>query len=153
MTTEPITICLATKTDLPAILEMAQALAAHHGDTPALTIETLKRDILTAPTWATALVAHAERPVGYAVLCPLIQLQWGVRGMEMHHLFVLSDWRARGVATRLIKASIKTAKDLGCAYMTVGTHPDNDTAQRLYQNAGFTLLPNRGPRFSIGIED
>lgn len=153
MPSPPITICPVTKPDLPAILEMAQALAAHHRDTPALTIETLKRDFLTAPTWATALVAHADRPVGYAVLCPLIQLQWGVRGMEMHHLFVLPNWRARGIATRLIKASIKSANRMGCAYMTVGTHPDNHNAQRLYQNAGFALLPNRGPRFSIGTQD
>ncbi|WP_428543800.1 N-acetyltransferase family protein [Profundibacter sp.] len=147
------TIEPATKADLPAILGMAQALAAHHDDTAAVTLATLTRDILGTPAWAPTLVARAEsRPIGYATLCPLIQLQWGVRGMEVHHLFVLQDWRGRGIGQRLIKAAMKTAADIGCVYMTVGTHPDNHPAQRLYQAAGFTPLPDRGPRFSIRLK-
>ena len=148
----PPTIEPATKADLPAILDMVQALATHHDDTAAVTLATLTRDILGTPAWALTLVARDKsRPIGYATLCPLIQLQWGVRGMEMHHLFVLQDWRGRGIGQRLIKAAMRTATDMGCAYMTVGTHPDNRPAQRLYQAAGFTPLPDRGPRFSIRL--
>ena len=148
------TIEPATKADLPAILGMVQALATHHDDTAAVTLVTLTRDILGTPAWAPTLVARAEsRPIGYATLCPLIQLQWGVRGMEMHHLFVLQDWRGRGIGQRLIKAAMRTATNMGCTYMTVGTHPDNHPAQRLYQAAGFTPLPDRGPRYSIRLTD
>jgi len=148
-----VTIKPVTKPDLPAILSMARLLAAHHNDTPHLSLETLERDILGSPPWAITLIAKAkDHPAGYATLCPLIQLQWGVRGMDMHHLFVQPDWRGQGIATQLINAAIEIAADMGCTYMTVGTHPDNHHAQRLYQNAGFIPLPERGPRFSVKIE-
>ena len=153
MPKDQITIHPATKPDLPTILSMVHALAAHHEDTPDLSLRTLKRDILGIPPWATTLIAKTQaHPIGYVTLCPLIQLQWGARGMDMHHLFVQPDWRGQGVATRLINAAIKTAAGMGCTYMTVGTHPDNHSAQQLYLNARFSPLPDRGPRFSIKIE-
>ena len=76
-----------------------------------------------------------EKVVAYASLMPVGQLQFGVRGMDMHHLFVLKEHRGVGVGRALINASLELSKQLSCKYMTVG----------------FERLPN-APRFRIGID-
>ncbi|GAA6176370.1 GNAT family N-acetyltransferase [Sulfitobacter pacificus] len=138
--------------DLPSVLEMVQALAAHHGDAAQISLTELERDCLGTAPWLRVLVAVRGADIlGYAALCPLAQMQFGVRGMDMHHLFVRADARGQGVGRALIDASIALTKSLGCRYMTVGTHPDNREAAMVYQAAGFDSLPPPGPRFRIKI--
>ncbi len=138
--------------DLRHVFEMVQELAAHHGDTALLSMDDLARDCLGVIPWVRVLVAQREsRLIGYAALCPLAQVQFGVRGMDMHHLFVSETARGEGVGRALIEASIKAVKSLGCRYMTVGTHPDNASAAQVYRAAGFDELPARGPRFRIKL--
>ena len=147
---DDLTIRPVTEEDLPSVLNMIRALAAHHDDTPTVTLETLRRDALGDAPWLIVLVAEAQgRLVGYAGLCPLAQLQFGVRGMDMHHLFVAEGQRGSGVGRALIDAAIARSKALGCRYMTVGTHPDNEKAAEVYRAAGFEPLPPPGPRFRI----
>ncbi|QFT57886.1 Aminoglycoside N(6')-acetyltransferase type 1 [Sulfitobacter sp. THAF37] len=129
---------------------MVRALAAYHGDTASLTPEDLARDTLGAAPWLTLLVAEgAEGLVGYAALFPLAQLQFGVRGMDMHHLFVRQERRRCGVARALVAASVTFAQGRGCRFLAVGTDPDNTAAQRTYDNLGFTRAPQAGPRFRM----
>lgn len=136
--------------DLPDLLAMVHALAAHHGDTSVLTPEVLLRDLFGDPPWITALVAtNGAGLSGYAVLTPMTQLHFGVRGMDMHHLFVKPECRGAGVGRALLKASIAHAKSQHCAFLTVGTAPDNPVAQAFYLAAGLAQRPASGPRFSI----
>lgn len=148
-----ITTRHATVDDLPAVVEMAHALAGFHGDEATLTTEALARDALCDPHWIKLLVAvQKDRLIGYAALCPLVQLQYGARGMDMHHLFVRAEARGTGAGNVLIKASVEVAKGLGCRYLAVGTHPKNMAAQKFYEAAGFTRSQG-GPRFRIRVEE
>lgn len=141
-----------TSADLPELLEMVQALAQHHGDAPQVTLADLRRDCLGDAPWLRVLVAaRAGQMLGYAALCPLAQMQFGVRGMDMHHLFVVPQARGIGVGRRLIEASLTLARKLECRYMTVGTHPDNHAAGAVYQAMAFQPLPPSGPRFRIRL--
>lgn len=140
----------AVADDLPQVLKMIHALADHHGDTATIDLETLERDALGDRPWVTLLVAKMQGDVaGYAVLCPLVQMQFAKRGMDMHHLFVLPQHRGKRIGAALIDASQSVAKRLGCAYMMVGTHPDNRAAQEVYRAAGFADVDVSGPRFRI----
>lgn len=146
-----LTTRIARDADLPAVLEMVHALAAHHGDDIPLTLEVLTAE---ARDWQRIIVACVGSEVaGYAALLPLGQLQFGVRGMDMHHLFVASSHRRNGVGRALIEASITLSKQLSCAYLTVGTHPDNKVAGQVYLAAGFEPLPVSGPRFRIRLDE
>jgi ribosomal protein S18 acetylase RimI-like enzyme len=137
------------ESDLPAVLDMIHALAAHHGDTSTLTLEGLSQE---ARGWHCIIVACAGPDVvGYAALLQMGQLQFGVRGTDMHHLFVVTAHRGRGVGRALIDASIAVSKQLNCKYLTVGTHPDNAAAAKVYLTAGFDPLPDSGPRFRIRL--
>ena len=145
-----ITIRLATPSDFDDVCAMAHALAAHHGDKATLTIADLHRDFGPERPWGILLVAGINDTLaGYAALCPMMQLQFGVRGMDMHHLFVKPQHRGLGVAKALITASISEAREKDCRFLTVGTHPDNVKAQQIYLAAGFVQRPTSGPRFSL----
>ncbi len=149
----PIKTRRATASDLPVVFEMIHALAAHHGDVATLTRDALKRDVLGNSIWITLIIAEREEEViGYTALCPLAQLQFGVRGLDMHHLFVRADARGQGVGKILIAASIDHAQAKRCRFLMVGTHPDNLTAQKMYLAAGFSIMPGPGPRFRMKFD-
>lgn len=135
-----------TETDIPDVVRMIHALAAHHGDSAAVTEDDLRRDALGSSPWLRVLVAEG---VGYAALCPLAQLQFGVRGMDLHHIFVVEAARGLGVGGALINASIACAKGEGARFLTVGTHPDNLSAQDIYRSAGFEEFGAGGVRFRM----
>tara|TARA_R110002049_G_scaffold117332_4_gene270742 strand:+ start:3782 stop:4228 length:447 start_codon:yes stop_codon:yes gene_type:complete len=141
----------ATEHDLRQVLDMAHALAAFHGDAATLTLDALKRDTLGPAPWVTLLVAEGVRGLrGYAALCPMVQLHFGVRGMDVHHLFVCDTSRGQGVGKALLQGAIACAKASDCRYITVGTDPDNRRAQAFYQHAGFSQIAP-GPRFRIKL--
>lgn len=143
----------ARQTDAERIVEMVGQLAAHHGDTATLTEDDLIRDISGDSPWLHVLVAQAdEKLVGYAALCGLARLQFGLRGLDMHHLFTEPSYRGRGIGHGLVEASKIKASALLCGYMTVGTHPDNHKAQAFYESLGFERKDAHPPRFSIQLE-
>ena len=93
------------KTDAPRLLSMVRALADHHGDVPEVSSEALERDIFGEIPWVYVVVSEVEGEiVGYAALAPLAQLHAGVRGIDMHHLFVEKEFRGIGIGRRLISA-------------------------------------------------
>ncbi|WP_298854105.1 GNAT family N-acetyltransferase [uncultured Ruegeria sp.] len=90
--------------------------------------------------------------VGYAALCPLTQLQMGLRGIDMHHLFVERSFRGRGIGRQLIEGSMRKARALCCGYMMVGTHPENSDAQAVYLACGFKQRHGAHPRFCVSLD-
>lgn len=132
--------------DLPHVLQMIHALAAHHGDCAPVSEADLRRDALGPHPWVHVLVAQGE---GYCALHGQAQLQFGVRGMEVHHLFVEPSARGCGVGRALMAAAQGHAQALGCRYLTVGTHRDNLAAQAMYRAIGFDQMDHAGPRFRI----
>lgn len=136
--------------DIPVVLEMVAGLARHHGDFATVTPEGLARDILGPDPWVRVLLAERHGTcVGYAALCPLAKIQFGMRGMDLQHLYVAPGVRRQGVAKALIRASQEVAEQQGCRYLSVGTHPDNVLAHGIYPALGFDRLDPPGPRFRI----
>lgn len=148
-----LTIRLLEHRDLDAVVQMIDDLAEHHGDVPVTDPATLARDALGPAPWVHVLVAETTaRLIGYAALLPLAQMQIGVRGMDMHHLFVRPEGRGSGVGRAFIDASKEHARMLNCSFLTVGTHPDNRAAAAFYVAAGFIRRPMNGPRFSMRLD-
>lgn len=144
----------ARPADTDSIIQMVGELAAHHGDTPTLTPDDLARDLFSEHPWIFVLVAETEdKLVGYAAMCGLTQLHFGIRGMDMHHLFTEAAFRRHGVGRSLVEACKAEAKRLSCRYLTVSTHPDNHHAQAFYESLGFVRKNAHPPRFSIPLGD
>ena len=139
--------------DMPFLLSMIRALAAHHDDVPNINAAVLERDVFGNPPWVYILVAETKGEViGYVALSPLTQLQLGRRGVDMHHLFVGRPYRGMGVGRQLIESAKQKARALSCSYMTVGTHPENSEAQAAYLTCGFERRDAVHPRFHFPLD-
>lgn len=142
-----------TANDLSVVAEMVGKLATHHGDVATVTHAELARDILGPHPWVRVLLAEvAGTCVGYSALCPLAKMQFGKRGMDLHHLYVAPEARRAGVGKALIEASQNVARQEGCQFLVVGTHPDNALVHSIYPALGFDRLDSPGPRFSIDLK-
>lgn len=148
----PLTIRGVEAEDLPALAGMIAALAAHHGDRARITPEALARDALGEAPWLRVLVAEAGGGLlGYAALCPRMQLQFGQRGMDLHHLYLEPQARGRGLGRRLIEAAADLARGLGCSYLSVSAEAANWHAQTVYRACGFAALPGGGRFYRRGL--
>lgn len=133
--------------DLPDLLRMVSALAAHHGDTTRLSLETLSRDVLGDAPWLTTLVAEVGGSIlGYATFFRRAR-PFGPICMHLHHLYVDPEIRGSGIGRRLIEASTSIAHALNCDFMVVGTLPKNHAAQAVYAACGFEALPGDSSHF------
>lgn len=139
----------AVAADQAELLAMVQALTRHHADEPLLTAESLARDVFGPEPWFRVRVAEGEAGLlGYAATLPLARLGYGARGMDLHHLFVTEAARGQGVGRALVAACEALARDLGCSYLIIGTHPGNLAAHRYYQGLGYAQMPTTALRFT-----
>ncbi|MES2434781.1 MAG: GNAT family N-acetyltransferase [Pseudomonadota bacterium] len=144
----------ATQADLPQLCKMVHALAAYHGDTATATVANLHRDLFGSAPWLHALV-YAERSglLGYAALTQLARVQYGQRGMDLHHLYVCPDYRGDGIGKALLAASLNYARSQNASYVTVSTLPGNTIAQAFYLAQGFHPTPVSGLRYAFNLAD
>lgn len=141
----------ATVADLAELVEHITSLAAHHDDFASVSEATLARDLFGPQPWLQILVASNNRLQGYTALTQLARLQWGQRGMDIHHLFVAKAHRGQGIGRALVAAAIATARAQQCTYLTVSTLAPNVAAQLFYTNLGFHSAPNQGIRFALDL--
>ncbi|MDV7142942.1 GNAT family N-acetyltransferase [Tropicimonas sp. TH_r6] len=142
----------ATRRDAPRLLEMIAALAAHHGDRATASLRTLERDLFGPTACSQALLAERQGALaGYALLCPLPHLHFGLRIMDLHHLFVEPAYRGAGIGRHLVAATVAEARRQECGRLTVSTHADNSRAQEIYDALGFERQAPGGPRFRLEL--
>lgn len=141
-----------SEADLPGLAAMVAALAADHGEVSQLGIAALARDVLGPQPWLSVLVAEGVAGLlGYAALCPRAQLQLGLRGMDLHHLYVAPVARGKGLGRRLIAAAAERARARGCGFLTVATASGNWHAQTVYRACGFEPVPQGGGHFRMAL--
>ena len=151
-TGEP-TIRKATVEDTPELIDMIHALDRHHGDRADACEGTLMRDVFESPPWVHILIAESgDEAIGYVALYPVARLHFGLRGMEIHHIFVREGQRGEGVGRALIEGSIGLATEFGCASLSIGAQDANVSAHDAYLAWGFTRMPPPGPRFRRALQ-
>ncbi|WP_298256514.1 GNAT family N-acetyltransferase [uncultured Litoreibacter sp.] len=139
-------ITIAQPEDAVSLLPMVRALAAFHGDVPEVTEQDLHRDL--SDGWLYGLVARCEnRPLGYALLTPQAQAQYGARGMDLHHLYVEQNQRGHGVGSALIASAEALTVARGGSYLIIGAEAGNIAAQRFYLSHGYETRASSGQRF------
>ena len=142
----------ATRSDLPQLCSMVHALADYHGDSATATVASLDRDLFGASPWLHALVfQHKRGLLGYAALTQLARLQYGQRGMDLHHLYVCTESRGGGIGKELLAASLDYARGKNASYLTVSALPGNEMAQAFYLSQGFHPAPVSGLRYAFDL--
>ena len=128
----------ARRADVPAVVEMARALAASlDNKTPAITAEKLARNAFGRQRWCTCLVAtQGGAPVGYAIYCQTFEGHIGDRQIYLSDLFVNVAARKTGAGRALMKAVARVAVEHGCVAVTWELWDQNVLGRGFYEKLG-----------------
>ncbi|HPE93346.1 MAG TPA: GNAT family N-acetyltransferase [Sphaerochaeta sp.] len=80
-----------------------------------------------------------ERAVGMAFGNVCCGLESGGDYLWLNELYVAEEARIHGLGTKLLTEAQRWAKEMGCTYLAMVTHPRNERAQHLYAGEGFEL--------------
>jgi ribosomal protein S18 acetylase RimI-like enzyme len=87
---------------------------------------------------SAVFIAHdANVPIGFAQLYPSFSSVSLARTFVLNDLFVHESSRRKGVASLLLAAAVEFGKSSAAARLSLSTAISNDTAQALYQSAGW----------------
>lgn len=120
------TIRLFEARDLPRILRIENSSFGKD----AWPAELFQEYALASPK-LFLVAAVGRRLAGYSIAC--IQR----RTAELASIAVLPEYRGRGMATQLLKTTLRKVRRLGATNMWLMVRPDNETAIRLYRTLGF----------------
>jgi GNAT superfamily N-acetyltransferase len=103
------------------------------------TLEAL-RFFLNSPVWAAGTAVAAFDPqgqlVGSVVAYPDEEAGWGV----VDDVFVLPEWRRRGIAKRLVGEGIRYFRELGVQEVHLDVVQSNEPAISLYRSMGYVTI-------------
>ena len=66
------------------------------------------------------------------------------RSMEVKRMYLVPDYRGRGIASQILSALEEWAKELGCSACVLETGFNQPEAISLYKKAGFHIIDNYG---------
>lgn len=133
-----LTVRQATLSDLEALVPLFDDYRQFYGRTS---------DVQAARGFLKARFNHGEStlfiafegntPVGFSQLYPSFSSASLARTFVLNDLFVVEFARRKGVASKLMSAAVEFASVLGAVRISLSTATNNETAQALYQSAGW----------------
>ena len=136
---EDLRIAPVTERDVPLLLRLIKALADYEklsGEVVA-TEPLLREALFGARPRAEAALAYAGGDaVGFAVWFYNFSTFVGRPGLYLEDLFVLPEWRGRGIGRALIGHLARLAVERGCGRMEWAVLDWNEPAIRFYRSLG-----------------
>jgi GNAT superfamily N-acetyltransferase len=83
------------------------------------------------------LARHEGRAIGVAYVSLTWSIEHGGKSSWLEELYVLPEWRERGVGTTMLESVLETARRLGCAAVDLEVESAHERAARLYARYGF----------------
>ena len=129
----------ATESDIPLILTFIKGLAQYEGlaHEVVATEESLGESLFGPQASAEVVIAYsATEPVGFAVFFHNYSTFLGRSGLYLEDLFVLPEWRGRGVGRRLLGYVANIAVTRDCGRLEWSVLDWNEPAIRFYRALG-----------------
>ena len=126
----------ATERDVPEILTLIRALAEYERMSGDVTADEagLRKSLFGPAPAAEALIARAgAEPVGFALWFHNYSTFLGRRGLYLEDLFVVPQWRGRGVGRALLTRLAQVAMARDCGRMEWSVLNWNEPAIRFYR--------------------
>ena len=136
-----ITLRSATRADSEAVIGLIIALADFENLPPpdaAAQARLIEHGFGKAPKFEVMLaeVEGAPGPVGYALLLQTYSTFLAEPTLYLEDVFVLPEYRKRGIGKALLRHCVQTAYDRGCGRMDWTCLDWNTNAQALYERMG-----------------
>ncbi len=137
----PLVLRRALRPDAPALIELISALAQFEKLTPPNSEEQrrLTEDGFGERPRFEAWLAFWQdepAPVGYAVFFETYSTFRATPTLYLEDIFVLPEYRRRGIGSALLRHCIQLAHDRGCARMEWTCLDWNRKAQQVYERIG-----------------
>jgi GNAT superfamily N-acetyltransferase len=129
----------ATERDVPVILGLIKGLAEYEklAHEVVATEQGLRASLFGSRRVTEVLIGYAgTKPVGFAVFFHNYSTFLGRAGIYLEDLFVLPEWRRRGLGTRLLRTIANIAVERGCGRMEWSVLDWNEPAIAFYKKLG-----------------
>jgi GNAT superfamily N-acetyltransferase len=136
----------ATRDDVPKLLTLIRGLAAYEkkADKVVTTEDDLLRDGFGPQQKFRALIAEWDgEPAGYASVFHFYSTYQGRAALFIEDLFVLDQFRGKGIGKALLSAVAKLAIEQGCFGLRWEVLDWNRPAIEFYEKLGATFLNER----------
>ena len=129
----------ATEADVPLILQLIKALAEYErlGDQVTATEAMIRESFFGPAPHAQAVIARVSGDaVGFAIWFSTYSTFLSKPGLYLEDLFVLPEWRGKGIGRALLRHLARIAVERGCGRIEWSVLNWNETAIRFYRNIG-----------------
>jgi len=133
----------ATEADVALILRLIKALAEYErlGHEVVATEAMIRESFFGPAPHAKAVIARiGGDAVGFAIWFSTYSTFLSKPGIYLEDLFVLPDWRGKGVGGALLRHLARIALERGCGRIEWSVLNWNETAVRFYRNIGATAM-------------
>jgi GNAT superfamily N-acetyltransferase len=138
-----IRIVPAQATDVPVILSMINALAEYEQLTHEVTAteDDLRQSLFGPRPAGEVVLAYAgQAPVGFALFFHNFSTFVGRQGLYLEDLFVVPEWRGKGVGKRSLAHVAAIAESRNCGRMEWAVLDWNESAIAFYRRMGAHVL-------------
>jgi GNAT superfamily N-acetyltransferase len=138
-----IRIVPAQVSDVPVILGMIRALAEYEQLTNEViaTEDDLRQSLFgPRPAGEVVLAFAGDTPVGFALFFHNFSTFLGRHGLYLEDLFVVTEWRGKGVGKQLLSHVATIAESRGCGRMEWAVLDWNESAIAFYRSMGAHVL-------------
>jgi GNAT superfamily N-acetyltransferase len=138
-----IRIVPAQASDVPVILRMIKALAEYEQLTHEVvaTEEDLRQSLFGPRPAGEVVIAYSgDAPVGFALFFHNFSTFLGRHGLYLEDLFVVPEWRGKGVGKQLLAHVAAIAESRNCGRMEWAVLDWNESAIAFYRRMGAHIL-------------
>ena len=138
-----IRIVPAQASDVPVILEMIKALAEYEqlSHEVVATDDDLRQSLFGPRPAAEVVLAYAgDAPIGFALFFHNFSTFLGRHGLYLEDLFVVPEWRGKGVGKQLLAHIASIAESRSCGRMEWAVLDWNESAIAFYRRMGAHVL-------------
>jgi len=140
-----LTLRPATRDDVSVLFHLIQALAEYEKLTHAVTgsAEALEEHLFSAQPYVEAIIAEVqEKAAGFALFFHNYSTFLTQPGIYLEDLFVLPEYRRKGIGKALIKYLAQLAVERGCGRLEWSVLDWNEPAIAFYDRMGASILPD-----------
>ena len=138
-----IRIVPAQASDVPVILEMIKALAEYEQLTHEVvaTEDDLRQSLFgPRPAGEVVLAYTGDTPIGFALFFHNFSTFLGRHGLYLEDLFVVPEWRGKGVGKQLLAHIAAIAESRKCGRLEWAVLDWNESAIAFYRRMGAHVL-------------